>query len=127
MLSAVNLASIGDLADIEAVLEQMSERAHANADPADAVAVRKTAPLTANAFPIKLLRQCADRAQRQISRKDHLNRLGLGRDDHDLLLHCRIAERDRAADPKALALGGRDLVAHTLPDQLPFKLGKRQQ
>jgi hypothetical protein len=38
-----------------------------------------------------------------------------------------IAERDRAADPNSLALGGRDLVAHPLPDQLALELGKGQQ
>ena len=38
-----------------------------------------------------------------------------------------IAERDRAADPDALALGGRDLVAHPLADHLALELGKGQQ
>src|SRR5258707_7000632 len=36
----------------------------------------------------------------------------------DLLVHGRIAERDRPPDPDALALGGSDLVPHPLPDQL---------
>ena len=69
-------------------------------------------------------RQRAHRAQLQIARKDRADRLGLGRDHHDLLVDRRIAERDRTPDPNALALGGRDLVAHPLPDQLPLELGK---
>src|SRR4051812_16827080 len=125
MLTAVNLAPIDDLANIEAVLEQMGERAYAKAGPTDAAAIRKLPTFAANLMPIKLLRQCANGAQRQIARKDRANRLGLGRDAHDLLLHRRIAKRNRTADPKAFALGGRDLVAHPLPDQLPFELGKR--
>ena len=40
MLAAVNLAPVNHLADIEAVLEQMGERAHAEAAPADRAAVR---------------------------------------------------------------------------------------
>jgi hypothetical protein len=48
----------------------------------------------------------------------------LGCDHKDLLVHDGIAERHRAADSKAFALGGRDLVAHPLPDQLAFELGK---
>src|SRR6059036_3678086 len=32
-----------------------------------------------------------------------------------------------AADPKSLALGGRDLVADALGGDFPLKLGKRQQ
>jgi hypothetical protein len=49
-------------------------------------------------------------------------RRSLGWDHEDLLVHRRIAEWDRAADPKAFALGGSDLVAHPLPDQLAFEL-----
>jgi hypothetical protein len=74
--------------------------------------------------PIKLLGQRADGAKRQITGKNRANRRGLGRDYHDLLVHRRIAEGQRAADPKAFALGGGDLVAHPLADQFPFELGK---
>jgi hypothetical protein len=38
MLTAVNLAPVDDLADIEAVLEQMGQRAHAKAAPAHGAA-----------------------------------------------------------------------------------------
>src|SRR5262249_4487208 len=127
MLSAVNLAPIDDLADIEAVLEEIGERAHAKAAASDTAAIRKPPPLAANALPIKLLRKGANGAKLQILRKDHPDHFGLGRDDHNLLIHCGIAERDRAADPNSLALGGSDLVAHPFPDQLAFELGKGQQ
>ena len=40
VLTTVNLAPVDHLADIEAVLEQMGERAHAKAAPADGAAVR---------------------------------------------------------------------------------------
>ena len=56
--------------------------------------------------------------------KDRANRLSLGCDHNDLLVHGRIAEWDRAADPNAFAFRSSDLVAHPLPDQLAFELGK---
>ena len=38
-----------------------------------------------------------------------------------------IAERNGPTDPEALALGGRDLVAHPLADHLALELGKGEQ
>jgi hypothetical protein len=38
-------------------------------------------------------------------------------------LQGRIAERDRTSDPKTFALGGGDLVARPLPDQLAAQSG----
>src|SRR5262245_57983445 len=124
MLTAVNTATIDHLADIEAVLEEMRERAHAKAAAADNAAVRQPPLLAANSPPIEVLRQRAEGAEHEIAGKDGLHHFGLGRDHHELLVHSRIAERDRTSDPNALALGGGDLVAHPLPDQLPFELGK---
>src|SRR5262249_57423394 len=48
------------LADIEAVLEQMGERPHAKAPPADGPAVRQPPRLAANSPAIEILRQRAD-------------------------------------------------------------------
>ena len=76
---------------------------------------------------IEVVGQRSNRAKVQIAFKDRANRLGLRRHHHDLLVHRRIAERDRPPDPNSLALGGRDLVAHPLPDQLALELGKGQQ
>src|SRR5215211_3136815 len=127
MLTAVNLAPVDDLADIEAVLEQMRERAHAKAAPADGAAIREPPRLAADASMSEVVGQRSHRAKFQVALKDRANRLGLGRDDHDLLVRGHIAERDRAADPQPLALRGRDLVAHPLPDQLALELGKGQE
>jgi hypothetical protein len=63
----------------------------------------------------------------QILRKDYPNHFGLSRDDHNLLIHCGIAEGDRTPDPNSLALGGSDLISHPLPDQFALELGKGQQ
>src|SRR5262249_40364825 len=99
-------------------------RPRPRAPPADGPAVRQPPRLAANSPAIEILRQRADGAKLEIARKDRANRLRLGWYHKDLLVHGRIAEWDRAADPNAFALRGSDLVAHPLPDQLAFELGK---
>src|SRR5262249_58733882 len=99
LCAAIPLAREAPLADIEAVLEKMGERPHAKAPPADGPAVRQPPRLAANSPAIEILRQRADGAKLEIARKDRANRLRLGCDHNDLLVHRRIAEWDRAADP----------------------------
>src|ERR1700732_4666837 len=53
--------------------------------------------------------------------------LGLRRHDDGPLVHGRITERDRSADPDPFALRCRDLVAHPFADHLALELGERQQ
>src|SRR6476646_8848324 len=120
VLTVVNLTPVDHLADIEAVLEQIRERPHAKPPTADGAAGRQPSQLAADSLAIEVQCQRAHGAKLQIARKDRANRLGFGWDHNDLLVHRRIAERDRAADAKALALGGRDLVAHALSDQFPL-------
>src|SRR4029077_8681741 len=109
------------------LLTRARARAAPAPPPADGPAGRQPAGLAANSTPVEVLRQRAHGAKLEIAGKDRANRFALGRDHEYLLVHRRIAKRDRAADPNALALGGSDLVAHPLPDQLPFELGKGQQ
>src|SRR5438128_5339754 len=78
LFAAMDLATVDHLADIEAVLEQMGERPHAKALPADGPAVRQPPRLAANSPAIEILRQRADGAKLQIARKDRANRLSLG-------------------------------------------------
>src|SRR5207237_629323 len=72
---------------------------------------------------VEVLRQRAHRAELQIARKDRADHFCLGWHHYDLLVHRRIAERDRTPDPNTLALGGGDLVPHPLPDELPLERG----
>src|SRR5262249_12342720 len=101
---------------------QMGERPHAKAPPADGAAVRQPPRLAANSPAIEILRQRADGAKFEIARKDRANRRSLGWYHNDLLVHGRIAEWDRAADPNAFALRGSDLVAHPL--SAPVRTGQ---
>src|SRR6266567_3977609 len=95
VLTAVNVAPVDHLADIEAVLEQMRERAHAEAASAARAAVRKPPRLAADPPAAEVVGKRTDGAKRKIPPKDRADRFGLGRRHHDLLVHRRIAERDR--------------------------------
>ena len=71
--------------------------------------------------------QQVEAAQFEIAAEDGPNAVGLGFIDGDLSVLGVIAERRHAADPKALALGGGDLVPDALGGDLALELGKRQQ
>src|SRR5262245_2192140 len=90
LFAAMDLAPVDHLADIEAALEQMGERPHAKAPPADGAAVRQPPRLAANSLAIEILRQRADGAKLEIARKDRANRLRLGWYHNDLLVHRGI-------------------------------------
>src|SRR5262249_13936574 len=121
MLSVVDLTAIDHLADIETVLKKIRERANTKRAPADRAPARYPPGLAGDPRPAEVLRQRAPGAKLEIARKDGADRLRLGRDHHDLFVHRRIAERDRTADPNALALGGGDLIPHPFPDHLALE------
>ena len=58
---------------------------------------------------------------------DGADRLRVFRYNNKFLVDARVAERNHAADPDALLLGGRDLVADALAGDLALELGERQQ
>ena len=127
MITLVSLAAVDHLADVEAVLEQIGERPHPEAAVAGGATVRSLPRLAADAAPVEVGGQCPQRTQLKIMLKDGAHRLSLSRHHDDSLVHRRIAERDRASDPNAPALGGGDLVAHPLANHLALELGKGQQ
>src|SRR6266851_3140649 len=95
MLAGMNFATVGHVADVEAVLEEMREGANAVSPASFRPAAREGAGL-----------------------------LGLLGHDDQLLADAGIAERDGAADPNALALRGRNLVPDPLADDLALELRK---
>jgi hypothetical protein len=77
--------------------------------------------------PIELREQSAHGAELEIEAEDGADRLCFFGHDFELLIDAAIAERHGSANPEALALGRRDLVAHPLADHLALELGKREQ
>src|SRR6266581_7558397 len=95
---------ITDFPDVESVLEQMGERTNAETNTAPLAAIGTSIGLGLDAAPIEILDQRIHRAKFEILCEDGANRLGFLRQNHELLVNAPIAERDRSADPDALAL-----------------------
>src|SRR6266853_6480705 len=124
MLAGMDLATVDDVADVEAVLEEMREGANAILPASFRPAACEGADLRGDVAPTEFLRQGADRAAFEIEPEHGADRLGLLRHDDQLLAHAGIAERDGAADPNALTLRGRNLVPDPLADDLALELRK---
>ena len=104
MVAPERLAAIDHLADIKPVLEQMREPAHPEGAPAQDTAVLQLALPGADAAALKVLGQRPHRAKLQVTREYGAHGFGLRRNHDGPLVHGRIAERDRAADPDTFAL-----------------------
>src|ERR1700738_23987 len=127
MLAVMYLTPIGDFADVEPVLEQMGKGTHAEADAAAPAAIAPAIDLGPYAPPVEFREQSPHGAKLQIACEDGAHRLRLLGHYFELLVDAAIAERHGSADPEALALGGRDLVAHPLADHLALELGKGEK
>src|SRR6202035_5764155 len=74
MLAAMHLTTIGDLAEVEPVLEQMGKRSHAEADTAALATIATAIDLGLYALPIELREQSAHGAKLQIPGEDGADR-----------------------------------------------------
>src|SRR5580692_11689905 len=96
------LAAIHHLADIEPVAQQMREAADPEGNAPNDAAVLQLALLGADAAALKVLGQRPHRAKLQVTGEYGRYDLGLRRHDDGRLVHGRITERDRSADPGSL-------------------------
>src|SRR5262249_8388519 len=99
MLAGMGLTPVDHLADVEAVLEKMGQRAHAVRTAALDGASREGAALRHDASASEFLGEGSDRAALEVKPKHGADGLGLLRYDDELLIHGGVAERDRAAHP----------------------------
>src|SRR5271157_3327727 len=118
MLAGMDLSAIGDLADVELVLQEVCERADTIAGGGDRPPVRQSPWFRFDALSIERRRQRADRAQPQVVVEDLADEICLLRHDLQLLVDAAVAKGHRTADPDAFALGGGDLVANSLANHL---------
>src|SRR5215831_11337227 len=112
MLPRIRVALMGNLAAVNAILEHKIKRSPADwAAAAVFCAVASNTTLAHDTAGRKLLLEIANRLEHQISLEDV---------DH-------VSERRHTTHPHTLLLGGRDLVAHALADDLALELGKGEQ
>src|SRR5262249_38909135 len=90
-----------------AVLEKMRQGAHAVWTATRDAATREGTDLRQDVSASEFLGEGTERAAFEVKPEHGANRLGLLGYDDQLLVHGGVAERDRAADPQPLALGGR--------------------
>jgi hypothetical protein len=105
---------VNDLADVAAVVQEIGEGASGERDTAEGASIGARAHLGGDAAVAEIGQQRPDAAELEIAPEDGSHPLGLVLVDDELLVPALIAEGDIAADPDALALGRRDLVAELL-------------
>ena len=127
LLAGQDLALEDHLADVEPVAKQMGERTAREGNAADGLSCLQGPHLGDDASFAQVRHQQVEAAKLEIAAEDGPDAVGLGFIDGDLSVLGVVAQRRHAADPKALALGGGDLVPDALGGDLALELGKRQQ
>src|SRR6516165_8088470 len=116
---------MGNLTAVNAVLQHLIERPTGEFLTAVFAAVGANAPLAPYPCACKLVLKYANRLEREIEDID--NGAGLVVIDDQLAVFHVVPESRHATHPHALSLGGGDLVAHPLADDLAFKLSEGKQ
>src|SRR5258708_5279266 len=124
MAPLMSRPAINDLADVKAVLEQMSKCAGPKTDATPDPAVDKPTCLRAETTPVEVLDQDANGPKLKIAGKQDANRSRFLRDHDNLLVGNPVTQGYRSANPDALALGGGDFVPYPLADDLALELRK---
>src|SRR5262245_10251899 len=124
LLARKDVALEGDLADIEAVAQEMGERTARERDASDRPPALERSHLGDDASFTQVGHEAAEAAQLEIPPKDGPHPLGLLLNYDDLAVPGRVSQGNDAADPQPLALGSGDLVADALGGDLPLELGK---
>jgi hypothetical protein len=125
VFTGIDLAAVNDLANVAPVVQEIGEGASGERDAANGAPIGACAHLGNDAAVAQIGQQRPDAADLEIAPEDGSDPLGRVLVDDELLVPALIAERDIAADPDTLALGGRDLVANALAGDLAFELGER--
>src|SRR3954468_22553317 len=118
MLSRVVLVLVHDVAAIDPVLQHQVERASADRLAAPATAGAAGPSLAEHSLELQLVPEQTHRAQHAIAPEDVPHRVCFARNDDELMIAHRVAERRHAAHPHALLLRGGDLVANALAGDL---------
>src|SRR5215207_5148062 len=127
MLSWMAGALMVQLADIDAVAQQIGEGAIGQRHAADGSARAERPQSRHDATLPQLALQDGEGSQREIAPEDQPDGFGLVLPDDELAVAHLISERDDAADPDAPALRGGNLVADALARDLTLELSEGQE
>src|SRR5262249_19716858 len=122
-----DLALVLDLANEEAVAEEVREGSSSERDASAGLARAEGSRLGADVLCPEVPDQLVDAAYLEISAKDQLYAFGFLLDDDRCAVLEVIAKGQGASHPNPLALGGGDLVADALRGDLALELGKGQE
>src|SRR5262245_60319270 len=118
---------MGDLTPVNAVLQHQIESATADRLAAIGGAVGPNPLFAPNPRDCKFIVEVSDRFERKIATVDIDDGPGLLFMNDKLAVFHVVSKWRHAAHPHALLLGGRDLVAHSLANDLALELSERQQ
>jgi hypothetical protein len=116
-----------NLAAVNSILEHQVERATGEFLAAVRGPVGAGPKLAPYPCIRKLVLERVNRFERKIAPVNADHGAGLAVVDDQLAFFCVVTKRRHAAHPHALLLGGGDLVAHTLANDLGLKLREGQQ
>ena len=127
MLPGVGVALMRCFSTVGPVLQQKIKSALR--EPLIAVfrTVGPHAPLAPDACSVEFHLQSPYRFEPKVASVNIVDRSSLGLVDDELAVFRVVTERHRATHPHALLLGGGDLVANSLADQLTLELGEGEQ
>ena len=124
VLAGIGRALVHRLAEVDAVVEDLVDRALVDRLARPVLAVLRRPRFRRVAGAAQLLRQLRRRADAQEPLEDQPDELGLLLVHDQLAVAHVVAERRRAAHPHALAARGGELVADALADHLALELGE---
>src|SRR3954470_3635174 len=122
VLPRMACAAVVELAEIDPVAQHVRERAVAERYAPDGPARAQGPHSRHDTGRPQLALQRREGSELKVALEHQPHRRGLILPDHELALPHLVSERHDAADPNALAFGGRDLVADPLARDLALQL-----
>ncbi len=127
MLALVDLAFVGDPADVDWVGQDLVDMPPAQRTAAGGPARSIDADRKPKALSIQLLFETHDASRLEIAAEEGAHDLGMVVNDMQCAVLDQVAQRDNAAHPHPLLLRSGDLVSDPLARDLPFELGEGQE
>jgi hypothetical protein len=127
MIAGQDLVVVFDLTDIEAIPQQIEQRATAEENAATGRACCQQSGFGADVPLAEVSHQCIDAAEVEIALEDQPDPFGLVLDNGNLAVFHLIAKGEGTSDPQTFPFRSGDLVPDALGSDLPLELSEGQQ